>query len=403
VPALIQFTSGSTGDPKGVVVSQRALLANARAIAEAAAFGPEDATLTWLPLFHDMGLVGHLVTPLVAGVPATLMPPEVFVRRPVEWLSAVGRYRATVSTAPNFAYRICAKRIPERDLDGLDLSSLRLAMCGGEPVHAATLAAFAERFAGVGLRASALFPVYGLAEHTLAAAFPPPGRGPRVDVVRREPFAAGGVAEPAEGTSAADATLSFVSVGQAMPGHAVRIVDAAGTPLPERREGEIEVSGPSRMDGYHGDAAATARALRDGWLRTGDRGYLAGGELHVSGRSKEMAVIRGRNVYPQDVERAAESVDGVRAGRSAAFGVPAEDQGTEALIVICELSSGARRDADEELRLTTAIRRAVLAATGVTPDGVALAEPGTVPKTSSGKTQRALARARYLELTAARA
>ena len=388
-PAFIQFTSGSTAEPRGAVISQRAVLVNTRGIATAAGFRDDDIMCSWLPLFHDMGLIGHLITPYVCGTESTLLAPEQFAVRPVEWLRVMSRLRATVSTAPNFAYRIAADRIPDRDLRGLDLSAWRVALCGGEPISADTATAFARRFAPHGLSPTAFFPVYGLAEMTLAATFPPPGRATRVDEVDREALERDRVARPATGHPNEQAAR-IVSCGRPFPGHALQIVDDKGEPLPERRVGEIELRGLSMMSGYFRDPAATLDVMPGGWLRTGDLGYVADGELFVVGRRKEVIIVRGRNLAPYDVEAAAASVDGVRKGRVAAVGVPDAERGTELLVVVCE--SRARK----HLELVAAVRRAVLEHVGVTPDRVIVTRPGVVPKTSSGKIQRRAVRDRVI-------
>jgi len=384
-PAFIQFTSGSTAEPRGAVISQRAVLVNTRGIATAAGFHGDDIMCSWLPLFHDMGLIGHLLTPYVCGTESTLLAPEQFAVKPVEWLRVMSRLRATVSTAPNFAYQIAADRIPDRDLRGLDLSSWRVALCGGEPISADTASAFARRFAPFGLSPTAFFPVYGLAEMTLAATFPPPGRATRVDDIDRDALERDGLATPAPG-----GTARIVSCGRPFPGHDLQIVDDTGCVLPERRIGEIELRGPSMMSGYFRDPTATLAVTRAGWLRTGDLGYVADGELYVVGRRKEVIIVRGRNLAPYDVEAAAATVEGVRKGRVAAVGIPDPERGTELLVVVCE--SRSRRN----LELVAAVRRAVLEHVGVTPDRVIVTRPSVVPKTSSGKIQRAAVRERVI-------
>lgn len=396
--AMIQFTSGSTGDPKGVVLSHRCLLANMKGIGLGAGFGPDDVAVTWLPLFHDMGLIGHFLASTAWGLPLILIPPEKFIRRPKTWLQAMSRYKGTASAAPNFAYSLCAKKLKDRDLVGVDLSRWRVALCGAEPINAETVQKFIDRFAEYGFRAGTFFPVYGMAEFSLAATFPPPGRPPVYDVINRSQFERKGVAEPLEGgqevvgRSDAD-SLVWVSVGSPLPGgHDMRIVDAKGKLLPDRREGEIEVTGPSLMKGYYRNPLATSEALRDGWLRTGDRGYIADGELYVTGRTKEMIIKGGKNLYPQDVEAAAARVEGIRIGCCAAFGLNNEKRGTEDLVLICETRS---KDSDERARMMSEVRSAVLRSIGATPDVVLLVGPGTVPKTSSGKIQRDLMRKRY--------
>lgn len=394
-PAMLQFTSGSTGDPKGVILPHRSLLANMKGIGLAAGFTRDDVALAWLPLFHDMGLIGHFLASAAWGLPLVLMPPETFIRRPREWLKAMSKYRGTCSAAPNFAYSLCAKKIKDRDLDGIDLSSWRVAFCGAEPVNPKTITDFISRYEPYGFQATTFFPVYGMAELSLAATFPLPGSPPRFDRVRRHRFEQGGVAEPAaEPTEAGEATdvVSWVSVGRALPDHEVRIVDADGRPLPERREGEVEVRGPSMMAGYYRSPVATAETIRDGWLRTGDLGYLADGDLFVTGRRKEIIIKSGKNLYPQDIEAAAARVDGIRVGCCAAFGVTNAARGTEDLVLVCETRTD---DAQERARLMSEVRTAVLEAIGATPDVVVLVAPGTVPKTSSGKIQRDLMRKRY--------
>lgn len=394
-PAMLQFTSGSTGDPKGVILPHRSLLANMKGIGLAAGFTRDDVALAWLPLFHDMGLIGHFLASAAWGLPLVLMPPETFIRRPREWLKAISRYRGSCSAAPNFAYSLCAKKIKDRDLEGIDLSSWRVAFCGAEPVNPKTITDFITRYEPYGFQPSTFFPVYGMAEMSLAATFPLPGGPPRFDRVVRHRFEQGGAAEPAqEPREAGEATdvVTWVSVGRPLPEHEVRIVDPEGRPLPERREGEVEVRGPSMMAGYYRSQVATAEAIRGGWLRTGDLGYLAEGDLFVTGRRKEIIIKSGKNLYPQDIEAAAARVNGIRVGCCAAFGVTNAGRGTEDLVLVCETRLD---DPQDRARLMSEVRTAVLEAIGATPDVVVLVPPGTVPKTSSGKIQRDLMRKRY--------
>lgn len=393
-PALIQYTSGSTGTPKGVVLSHRSLLANVKAIGLGAAFRETDVALAWLPLFHDMGLIGHFIAAHVWGMPLVLLPPEVFVKRPKEWLRAITRYRGTCSASPNFGYALCVRKVRDEELASFDLSSWRVAFCGAEPIAPDTVRTFTDKFAKAGFSAGTFFPVYGMAELSLAATFPPPGRPPVLDRIERDSFERTGKAVPAAETLPAEQAMTWVSVGGAVPGHEIRIVAKDGSVLPERNEGEIQVRGPSLMQGYFENPVATAEAIQNGWLRTGDLGYVASGELYVTGRSKEMIIKGGRNLYPQDIERAASTVDGVRAGCCAAFGVRNDARGTEDLVLVAELKV-AGADAAAREALTTAVKRAVFDVTGASPDLIVLVAPGTVPKTSSGKIQRDLTKKRY--------
>ena len=391
--AMIQFTSGSTGDPKGVVLPHSSLLANMKGIGLGAEFRAGDVAVSWLPLFHDMGLIGHFLASMAWGLPLVLIPPEKFIRRPKEWLKAMSKYKGTASAAPNFAYSLCAKKIKDRDLEGVDLSSWRVAFCGAEPINAETVFKFIDRFKPYNFASSTFFPVYGMAEFSLAATFPPAGREPLFDTIDRRLFESTGEARPREKTNDEADTIVWISVGVALPGgHSVRVVDSNGEPLPERREGDVEVRGPSLMSGYYKSPLATAEAMNDGWLRTGDLGYIADGELYVSGRRKELIIKGGKNLYPQDVEAAAAKVEGIRVGCCAAFGLTNAKRGTEDMILICETRI---TDADERARMVSAIRGAVLEATSATPDVVLLVDPGVVPKTSSGKIQRDLMRKRY--------
>lgn len=391
--AMIQFTSGSTGVQKGVVLSHANLLANIRAIGVGAQFNADDICSTWLPLFHDMGLIGHFLAAIVWGMPLVIMPPQYFIRHPSAWLRMITDYRGTCCAAPNFAYSLCVKKVSGKALEGIDLSSWRIAFCGAEPIDARTVKAFIEKFQPYGFEGGAFFPVYGMAENSLAITFPPPGRPPRFDVIDRQTFEQTGHAEPAPEED--DTALVCVSVGSALPWHAVRVMDLeTGQPCEEARLGEIELRGPSRMQGYYKNEEATRAVVRDdGWLRTGDLGYLRDGELFVTGRLKEMIIKGGRNYFPQDIEAAASTVSGIRVGCCAAFGLWNSKRGTEDLILVCET----RVQGPEREELPGLIRRAVHAKVGTNPDKVILVPAGTIPKTSSGKLQRRLARKRYQE------
>ncbi|HEX9669236.1 MAG TPA: AMP-binding protein [Thermoanaerobaculia bacterium] len=390
--AFLQFTSGSTGDPKGVVLTHANLLANLRAIGQGIELLPEDVVVSWLPLYHDMGLIGTWMGSLYYGMPLVLLPPTSFLARPARWLQAISRHRGTLSAAPNFAYELCVRKVDDGELAGLDLACWRLALNGAEPVSPETLRRFAERFAPLGFRAAAMKPVYGLAECSLALCFPAAEAPPRIDAVARAPFARDGRALPA---AAGDPRpLRFVSCGLPLPGHEVRIVGADGRELPERREGRLEFRAPSATSGYFGNPAATARLVRGGgWLDSGDLAYVAGGEVFVTGRVKDVILVAGRNLYPQELEEAVGELPGARKGCVAAFGRPDPAAGTERLVVVAET-----REAEEPARegLREAIRRTTVDLLGTPPDDVVLAPPGTVPKTSSGKLRRTAARELYL-------
>jgi 1-acyl-sn-glycerol-3-phosphate acyltransferase len=397
-PAIIQYTSGSTGQPKGVLLTHDNLLANIRAIAAGLEMRPTDVGVSWLPLYHDMGLIGSWLTCLHHGLPLTLLPPTAFLARPERWLWAIHQRRGTLSPAPNFAYELCARRISDEAMEGLDLSSWRAALNGAEPVSTGTIARFARRFAPYGFRPEAMMPVYGLAECSVGLAVPPVGRGPKVDRVTREPFQRQGRAEAA--TEDDPAALEFVSVGHELPEHEVRIVDEAGTDVAERVVGRLVFRGPSMTRGYHRQPLATAAiTLPGGWLDSGDLAYRADGEIHVCGRRKDLIIKGGRNLVPQEIEEAAASVPGIRRGCVVAFGVENAALGTEGLVLVAETRV---TDAAERERLMGAVTERVAEAVEVPPDQVVLVPPGAVPKTSSGKVRRAATKQLYLEGAASR-
>jgi acyl-CoA synthetase (AMP-forming)/AMP-acid ligase II len=387
MPAFIQYTSGSTGAPKGVVVTHGNLLANCRAIRDATGYTRDDRMVSWLPLHHDMGLVGGLLTSLYCAAETWLMPPITFLARPVTWLEALGRFHATLTVAPTFAYSLCARKIPPKQLAGIDLSSLRLAYIGAEPIDVATVDAFVERFAAYGLPPTALYPVYGLAEATLAVAFPAPGSPVRRDTVDRRRLVSAGVAVPA--ASGAAHAVSFVSVGRSLPQHRVTVVDVdTGDALGERRVGELVVEGASVTPRYFEDADAPAR----GALRTGDLGYRADGELYVVDRIKDLVIVAGQNYAPSDIEAAVGDVDGVRRGRVVAFAAPSA--GTDALHVVAEIGADNHRPVAE---LRDAVGRHVREVIGLSPASVTLVAPGSLERTSSGKIQRRACAAAHAE------
>ncbi|THV42221.1 AMP-binding protein [Glycomyces buryatensis] len=387
--ALLQYTSGSTGDPKGVMLTHQHLLANIRAMGKTAAVSSQDVFVSWLPLYHDMGLIGAWLATMYFGVPLAVMSPLDFLTRPDRWLWALHTYRGTLSAAPNFAYELCLRKTTDAELEGLDLSSVRMLCNGAEPVQPDTLVRFAERFASYGLRREALAPVYGLAESCVGLAFPPIGRGPVVDRVKRDAFLRSGRAAPA---AAGDPdALRFAACGRAIPGHQIRVVDPAGNPLADRREGRIEFRGPSATGGYFRDPTATRALVRRGWLDTGDLGYLDGGELYVTGRIKDLIIRAGRNLHPEELESAVGDLPGIRAGRVAVFATSGRDT-TERLVVLAETRQTERdRLADLRGRIT----EVSVDLLGTPPDDIVLAPPGTVLKTSSGKIRRGATREHY--------
>jgi fatty-acyl-CoA synthase len=364
--AFVQFTSGATSQPKGVALTHRNLCENVNAINGPHGLSTTDAdsAVSWLPLHHDMGLVGMALGPLYASRPAVFLRTEAFVRRPAEWLRAISQHRATVSFAPNFAYDLCVRRVRDSDLEDVDLSCWRVAGCGAEPIHAPTLAAFAARFRGVGFRETSFLPGYGLAEHVVAATFAPRERPIRID-------------------------NGFVGCGRPLPGHRLRIAGTDGRDMPDREVGEIQLAGPSVMQGYFEDGRVARDQIHDGWLRTGDLGYVAGGELYVCGRVKDLIIAHGRKIYPQDLEWGVDELPGIRRGRTVAFG-SADAQGRDRLVMIVEPNGTVGAE-----DIAAGVRRRVADLFGLVVDDVVVAPSGAVARTSSGKVQRALTRARY--------
>jgi len=378
--ALIQFSSGTTVAPKPVAVEQRALMAQLAALHALMPHSTEVHQLgvLWLPLYHDMGLVGSLLGVYYPGT-AVLLPPERFLRRPALWLRAISRHRATLSTAPSFAYALCAERVRDEELSGCDLSSWRVAMNGAEPVSVRAVRRFVDRFARCGLRRDAIVPVYGLSEATLALTHAPFGRPLATLGVDARRLARDGQVCPGG--------RELVSVGAPWPGVEIEVRGDDGAPAPTRRVGRIFARGPSVMRGYFGDPEATRAALGTGWLDTGDLGFVDGGELYVCGRAKDVVIVRGANHPPEEFEECLEGLPGVRPGCAIAVGVA--DGDGERLVMLVERAVGS--DASLEARA----RAAILERTGIAPAVVVLG-PGTLPRTSSGKRRRGEALRRYL-------
>ncbi|MEA3275185.1 MAG: AMP-binding protein [Pseudomonadota bacterium] len=389
--AFLQYTSGSTGDPKGVILTHADLLANIRAMGQATDVRPEDIFVSWLPLYHDMGLIGAWLGSLYFGIPLVSMSPLAFLAKPLRWLQAIHDHRGTISAAPNFAYELCLTRIADADLDGLDLSSWRWAFNGAEPVSPITLRRFAERFARCGLRREALAPVYGLAEAAVGLAFPPLGRGPRIDCIDRTRFAHSGHALP---IPCSDANrMEVPACGRPLPGYRVRVVDQGGRELPERHEGVLQFQGPSATRGYFRNPQATGGLIRDGWHDTGDRAYLADGDIHLTGRVKDLIIRGGRNIYPYELEQAVGEIPGIRKGCVAAFAAADEQSGSERLVLVAETRE---RDPTRRAALEKRVRERASDVLGLPPDQVILAPPRAVLKTSSGKLRRGATRDLYL-------
>ncbi|MBI3326481.1 MAG: AMP-binding protein [Nitrospinae bacterium] len=388
--AFLQYTSGSTGTPKGVILTHANLLANIRAMGQVAHTTSRDVFVSWLPLYHDMGLVGAWLSSLYYACPLVLMSPLTFLARPERWLWAIHTHRGTVSAAPNFAYELCLRKIEDRDIEGLDLSSWQLALNGAEPVSPETVRRFCERFAKYGFRPEALAPVYGLAEASLGLAFPPPGRGPLIDRIKREPFLRFGHAMPAGEDDAS--VLRFVACGRPLPGHQIRIVDATGYEVAERQVGRLEFRGPSATSGYFRHPEETRRLFRREWLDSGDLAYIAGGDVYLTGRDKDIIIRAGRNIYPHELEEAIGAIPGIRKGCVAVFGSADPISSTERLVVLAETRETQAQVLDQ---LRSNVDTVVMDLLGTPADDVVLAPPHSVLKTSSGKVRRAASRERY--------
>ncbi len=383
--ALLQFTSGSTAAPKGVVLSHRNIHANVTAIA-----GPDgldtnssDVAVSWLPLYHDMGLIGMLIVSVYQRAHAVILSPVLFLKRPTAWLEAISKYRGTVSFAPTFAYDLCRRRVKPSQIAALDLASWRVAGCGAEPIRPESLQAFADHFASAGFQASSFVPSYGLAEHSLAVTL---GRaGLTVDAVDADRLIRESMAAPVVNGSPA---VRIVGCGYPFPGHALRIVDERFSELPERHVGSIIARGPSVMAGYFDDPEETAAVLQDGWLHTGDIGYMVAGQLFVCGRTKDLIIRQGRKYHPPDLESTIADL-GIPVSGVVVFGINHVEE-ADTVVAILESRAAARSD-----EIVDRVRRRVRETAGLELDEVLVTPPGTIPRTTSGKVRRAEARARF--------
>ncbi|HET7211793.1 MAG TPA: AMP-binding protein [Methyloceanibacter sp.] len=384
--ALVQYTSGSTGDPKGVVLSHANVLANIRAMGGAMDASPSDVFVSWLPLYHDMGLIGAWLGSLYYAARLVVMSPLTFLVRPEQWLWAMHHHRATLSASPNFGYGLCLNKIGDDAIEGLDLGSLRMVFNGAEAVSPDIIRQFTARFAKYGFKPEALVPVYGLAENAVGLAFPARIRAPLIDRVDRAALSGRARAVPA---AAGDTNaLEIVACGSPLPGHEIRIVGATGE-LGEREEGRLQWRGPSATQGYFDNPAKTRELFDGDWLNSGDRAYIAGGDVYITGRSKDIIIRAGRNIYPAGIEEAAGDVPGIRKGCVVAFGSQDPARGTERVILLAETRE---TDAANLNALRERVEDTVTPMLDAAPDEIVLVPPNTIPKTSSGKLRRNAAR-----------
>ena len=384
--AIIQFTSGSTSEPKGVVLPHKAMCANLQGLCEIGQLQDDDVFVSWLPLYHDMGLVGLLGTPMTTGRDLVLGAPQDFTARPSRWMEWVSRYGGTVTAGPNFAWALATRAL--RRSEPLDLSRLRIALNGAEPVDADSVRAFVAAAEEHGMRPGAVFPAFGMAEVGIAGTFPEPLAGLRTDRVDRRVLESERYAAPVD--DGAEHAKEYALLGTPIPGLEIRVVDPTDDrPLADREVGELQIRGTSATPGYYRNPEATAAAFRDGWLCTGDLAYLLDGQLVVCGRIKDVIIVGGRNIFPEDVERAAGDIEGVRAGNVIAFGIEGR-RGQEAMVVVAE-TKGEGDLAAVRRQVHDAAKRV----TGLPPQDIVFVEPGALPKTSSGKLQRTLCRQQY--------
>ena len=382
--AFIQYTSGSTSLPKGVMINHEQLMAQLRSIVHGLKSSAKDIAVSWLPLFHDMGLVGAFLHSLYVGMRLVLMSPEKFIFDPKEWLLAISKYKATMSSGPNSAYKLCATRIRAEDIQGLDLSSWRVAFTGAEPISVNALETFDKQFRPYGFNSHAFVAGYGMAENCLAITFQKPGAGLKYDCIDRQIFEKEKRATPIE-LNHSEAAMTIVSCGKPVLGNEIRIVDDKGKILGERQAGEVIVRGPSVMQGYFKKESETENTIRCHWLYTGDVGYLAQGELYITGRKKDMIIKGGRNYCPQDIESVVEKVEGVRGGAVLAVGIYDEGGATEKMVVLAETKPSFYKKKEV---LILNIRKAISEAIGISPDEIHLYPRGTFQRTTSGKVQR---------------
>jgi len=392
-PGLIQYTSGSTSRPRGVVLTHDNLAQNCHHITVEHTFGPRESFTSWLPFYHDMGLIAELLTTVYQGLPFFLMEPMAFLQDPFSWLSVISRHQCTMTHVPNFALAHCVKRATDEQLSKLDLRCLRGLFLGAEPIDHRIVKAFIQRFKSAGLDPQAVSSAYGLAEFTVGATRGAPMQGLHFDTVDREQLAQG-KATPADSNS--KETKSIASVGKVIYGHQIMVANTQGQALQNREVGEIWLSGPSIMKGYWENNAATAEVLieRDGqtWLKTGDLGYLVGEALYICGRLKEVLIIRGKNYHPEDIERTAEQVEGIRPGQTVAFSIPGE--ASEQIVLVCETTE----PESSYQALAQQLKSLINTQLGLKLQHVELQPPRTIPKTTSGKRQRRLVRRFWMKM-----
>jgi fatty-acyl-CoA synthase len=389
---LLQHSSGTTGLQKGVALSHQAVLNQVDAYARAIDMNEEDVVVSWLPLYHDMGLIAGFILPILLRATLVLMSPFDWVRAPYRLMKSVTKYSGTLTWLPNFAYNFCTKKIRDRDLEGVDLSSLRAVINCSEPMRWQSHDMFLTRFKEHGLKEEALATCYAMAENVFAVTQGGIDSPVRVDEVDREELQSMHVAKPASGD---ESSIKMLSAGRPIEHTRVRVIDLIGNDLPERHIGEIALQGNCLLTGYFNRDDLTEKAFIDGWYRTGDLGYLAGGELFITGREKELIIVGGKNIHPQDLEEIVNDMDGVYPGRVVAFGVFNEELGTEDIVIVAETTLQGN---DEKTALARKIRDTISQSSDVTARYVEIVEREWLIKTSSGKIARGANREKYLEI-----
>lgn len=391
--ALIQYTSGSTSTPKGVLLTHANLLSNIRAYGKAIQMSSKDVAVSWLPLYHDLGLIGKWLGSLYCGAPLVLFSPTFFLNRPERWLWAIHYHRGSISAGPNFAFELCAKKIDPATIEGLDLSSWRIAICGAELVHPNTIERFTKKFSAYGFKPDAFLPVYGLAESALGLTVPPLGRLPLIDKIERSTFENKRLAIPVQKQTNTD-YLEFVSCGKPLEGHHIRIVNEQQQELPDRQVGHLQFQGPSCLESYYRNPQATAAIYHDGWWASGDLAYRVDGEIYITGRQKDVIIKAGRNLSPTEIEGITAQIPGIRPGCSIAFSVVDEQKGTEKLVIVAEKQE---KKAASSKVIIEQINAELINLLNIAADEIILIPAKTIPKTSSGKLQRSACKQAYLE------